>query len=1040
MSHVVSRLTAGGDLTLVAAGQTNTGGDIVLEGAQLEAGAVMTLSAARGSVLMKAVADSFYSDVTGSSSGFLSSTYSRDQVFRVSHQASSLRARRIVVEAADGILAEGTGFDVGTGSLSVRAALASPDLILRTATGDLVFTAPVDIHAESRVAESSFLGGLGGSRSDVRTLSTQAVGSRAKVAGAIDLGSGRNLVLTAVDFQAGGDFRTAVAGDTFLLAAVETGYRSVATMRNNVIIVKTVSSEDFVERAVFNSIAAGRRTIFDADSAITLDAVRDPLAGAGHPAGLLGDGQAGMALAAAYLGRTAPAAKLPSDRSSGDPSDWRGDLNLITAALPTGKDGDGYLYLEEIMARDSTVINAVRLVDEHFHEETRRLSPAFQALLSVAVGNFVGGLDLFPGLDGVGSAAAERALSAAITQSVAGAVSGELDLGDVLGAAAFGGVSSYAAGSINLDDLGLGLGPGAGAGLLREGGQLTIAGLAEGALDGVISSGLSSAVYGTDFGAGLVSGVTARAVSLALADIQTGIGGLRLVEGSARHALLHGLAGCLAAEARGADCAAGAVGGIAQSLHSGTLRAPEREDYASEAAYRAAYAEWRTAALETAELIGAAVGFLASSGEAANVLAAAEIAQSGTRNNYLNHEETVLRARSRLELEACEADPTTCSEAQVLELRGTIALLDSVDSARDIEYRNACKSAGAINCIAARKRYKSAQATFMDANRTYGNQGYLDEFGDIFGDIQAEFQSGLATDRAAMEAGIGRGEESTARNLQAFDYGAAGGAAVATAYFGGVALVNCISNPICRTQVSVAIAEAAAGDALGGATLVPVIVAGRVALTQGDQVVGFIDEATGTFSRSVDIPYDPRAVREALERYGADNLISTTIPPSNAPNTGADVFYDPRAWRQNYEDFYNGNITSTTVPPYSAKNVHLAGSRHPETGVVFDQRGYPIFDDVASYDIRFSSSQFSGVDYQGQMRMATRDLRNTLDSNPQLRSQFEPDQLQAIQSGRASIPRLTWHHHQDTGRMQLVPRDIHRDTGHIGGKVVSGGQ
>ncbi|KIC36656.1 A nuclease of the HNH/endo VII superwith conserved WHH family protein [Ruegeria sp. ANG-R] len=74
------------------------------------------------------------------------------------------------------------------------------------------------------------------------------------------------------------------------------------------------------------------------------------------------------------------------------------------------------------------------------------------------------------------------------------------------------------------------------------------------------------------------------------------------------------------------------------------------------------------------------------------------------------------------------------------------------------------------------------------------------------------------------------------------------------------------------------------------------------------------------------------------------------------------------------------------------------------------------------------------------MRMATRDLRSTLGSNPQLRAQFEPDQLQAIQSGKASIPRLTWHHHQDTGRMQLVPRDIHRDTGHIGGNAVSGGQ
>ena len=31
------------------------------------------------------------------------------------------------------------------------------------------------------------------------------------------------------------------------------------------------------------------------------------------------------------------------------------------------------------------------------------------------------------------------------------------------------------------------------------------------------------------------------------------------------------------------------------------------------------------------------------------------------------------------------------------------------------------------------------------------------------------------------------------------------------------------------------------------------------------------------------------------------------------------------------------------------------------------------------------------------------------------------------------IDKLTWHHHQDTGRMQLIPFDIHDLTGHIGG-------
>jgi len=31
------------------------------------------------------------------------------------------------------------------------------------------------------------------------------------------------------------------------------------------------------------------------------------------------------------------------------------------------------------------------------------------------------------------------------------------------------------------------------------------------------------------------------------------------------------------------------------------------------------------------------------------------------------------------------------------------------------------------------------------------------------------------------------------------------------------------------------------------------------------------------------------------------------------------------------------------------------------------------------------------------------------------------------------VPGYTWHHHQERGRMQLVPTDIHDETGHTGG-------
>ena len=170
------------------------------------------------------------------------------------------------------------------------------------------------------------------------------------------------------------------------------------------------------------------------------------------------------------------------------------------------------------------------------------------------------------------------------------------------------------------------------------------------------------------------------------------------------------------------------------------------------------------------------------------------------------------------------------------------------------------------------------------------------------------------------------------------------------------------------------------------------------------------------------------------------NPRSTNAGIAPAANRGADGFYDPQRWRQNYDDFYSGNVTSTTVPPYSAKNVQLAGQRHPETGVVFDQRGFPIFDNHSAYDTRFTGADFQNASYQTQMRMATRDLRSQIQANLQLRSQFNDAQLSAIQGGNAKIPDFTWHHHQDRGRMQLVRENIHRQTGHVGGEAMSGGQ
>jgi len=140
---------------------------------------------------------------------------------------------------------------------------------------------------------------------------------------------------------------------------------------------------------------------------------------------------------------------------------------------------------------------------------------------------------------------------------------------------------------INADTFDITFGEGAGKALLGFGDDLTLAALVESGIDSAITAGLSSVVYGTDFGSGFLSGFGNSLVTLATADFQTLIGDQEFKEGGFAHLGLHGLVGCISAAATGADCAAGALGGVVQSIYAGTLdgKGPAREDYASDEDY-----------------------------------------------------------------------------------------------------------------------------------------------------------------------------------------------------------------------------------------------------------------------------------------------------------------------------------------------------------------------------------------------------------------------------------------------------------------------
>ncbi len=153
-------------------------------------------------------------------------------------------------------------------------------------------------------------------------------------------------------------------------------------------------------------------------------------------------------------------------------------------------------------------------------------------------------------------------------------------------------------------------------------------------------------------------------------------------------------------------------------------------------------------------------------------------------------------------------------------------------------------------------------------------------------------------------------------------------------------------------------------------------------------------------------------------------------PPARIANQP----YDPHKVRTLVVDEHAGKkVTSSTVPRPDHPNVQYRGRHVPGSDIPIDMRGFPIFDHVAVHDVRVSRKTWKGRSRQAPQRAATRELRKALADGRVSAKQFNHEQLDAIRRGRATIPDHTWHHHQDAGRMQLIPMKYHEMSKHVGG-------
>ena len=137
---------------------------------------------------------------------------------------------------------------------------------------------------------------------------------------------------------------------------------------------------------------------------------------------------------------------------------------------------------------------------------------------------------------------------------------------------------------------------------------------------------------------------------------------------------------------------------------------------------------------------------------------------------------------------------------------------------------------------------------------------------------------------------------------------------------------------------------------------------------------------------------------------------------------------------------------SKTIAKANAKNARLAGKIHPNTGVPFNERGFADFDahkvadvriNIKSSDPKYKNDHGYIINPRKHMKFATLELRSAIDKGFVDKKKFTPEKLAQIYEGngskvKATIEGYRWHHHEDTGRLQLIPRNIHIETGHIG--------
>lgn len=114
-------------------------------------------------------------------------------------------------------------------------------------------------------------------------------------------------------------------------------------------------------------------------------------------------------------------------------------------------------------------------------------------------------------------------------------------------------------------------------------------------------------------------------------------------------------------------------------------------------------------------------------------------------------------------------------------------------------------------------------------------------------------------------------------------------------------------------------------------------------------------------------------------------------------------------------------------------NGHLAGKYHPVTKVIFTYQGFPIFPGP-TFKISAKYWKSSNTTIWNQIKG---NVKAELKTNTKFKKLFTQREISDINKG-IKPANFRIHHHQNTGEIQLVHKNLHDKTGHTGGKTIWG--